>query len=620
MSLLLLLTATALALLADAPWWLTGGLAVPTLLWAPGAGWARWLARSAPDRSSGLQLVIDACWLSAAATWIDVALVRELGLRGEPAAWALLGLALAWGLPGAWLARGLPRPATPRPERLGAAAVVLAVLLSALWRQADLLRPLDGYWWLAGAADEGHEVLPLAPAQPWRAQAHTLGWPEAHAWSIPLTDGAAPPDTQATPQAVRITAQDAAAGRIVLVVRGPLGSSLAVNQQRVEVEASTQEEGEERPVRRYLASGAAALATQVDLDAGEELVVQVQGERLYLLPGTEAVWAAHAEGELRYTHYWQILNQVENLDWAAEVLDWRWFTLNQPPGWSPLLATTLLFAQPDLPGNNLLFLGVLLLVGLSGLRLGSVLAPDAPPPAWLVPAGLVAVHALLMFEPGSTNFPDSLYAASAVGVALTLATRRAGAFALMGIAAGLLRWPGVVLATIMALCWWRTGHGRPWKGLARLWALVGLGALGAALIVAFGGLEDMLFILYFETFPEHWHGDFSPGSLLPRIPDFYLVWLRYTGGAWLLAIPLLIGASSPARRGGRFVLLSALLYSTLLCTIDHHPTHYFLPLVALCGPLTMAAAASARHQALRWGFPLVVLIGLWTTLSIGQVF
>ena len=35
---------------------------------------------------------------------------------------------------------------------------------------------------------------------------------------------------------------------------------------------------------------------------------------------------------------------------------------------------------------------------------------------------------------------------------------------------------------------------------------VGVGAVIAAIGVFAGVLEDLLFILYFETFPEHWHG------------------------------------------------------------------------------------------------------------------
>ncbi len=604
--------ATALALGLSGPWWLSGALAVPGLMWAPGSGWARWLrARNGGESTTGLAVVIDACWLSAAATWLDVALVRTVGLRGDLAAWGLLVLTLSWWLAGTTLARGLPRPTTPRREWLGGAAVVAAVLLSAWWRQGDLLRPLDGYWWLEGAADEGHEILPVEPALDWQAAVHPLGWPESGAVRLDLPDG---------PTEVHLRAAGPAHGRIILAVRGPLGSQLTVGDQHTTVQASVMEQGEEAPVRRYLDAGTAALAVDVDMETGEELAVQAEGARLYLLPGTEAVWSAHADGELRYTHYWQILNQVENLDWAREVLDWRWFTLNQPPGWSPLLATTLLFGKPDLPANNLLFLGVITLVGLTGIRLGSVLAPRAPPLAWLVPPALVAVHALLMFEPGSTNFPDSLYAAAVLAVALALAEERHMGFALLGIAAGLLRWPGVVLATLLALAWRVSGHGPPWRGLVRLWALAAAGAVFAAVVVALGGMQDLLFILWFETFPEHWHADYSGTSLLPRIPDFYLVWLRYAGGAWLLALLASVGRSTPARRGTRFLVLGALAYSTLLCTIDHHPTHYFLPLVALCGPMSIAASDVPRAAALRSLLPGLILAGLWVTLRIGQTF
>ena len=35
-----------------------------------------------------------------------------------------------------------------------------------------------------------------------------------------------------------------------------------------------------------------------------------------------------------------------------------------------------------------------------------------------------------------------------------------------------------------------------------------------------GDAEDLLFILYFETFPEHWHGNYNPLDLLGRLPSF----------------------------------------------------------------------------------------------------
>lgn len=628
MSALGLALLTWVALHTGAPWWLRTVLAVPALMYAPGLGWARYLlarrrgidATPGPDDRApvtGLQLSIDAAWIAMAWTWISVAVVRELGLRGPDAATGLLALGAAFGLLGELLGRGGRTAPTPRRELLGAGAVLLAVILSATWRSADLVRPLDGYWWLQGADEEGHEALPIAAAQGW-AEASPLGWPEAGAERLDL------PPAQG-PVHGTLVATGPAHGRLVLAVRGPLGSHVAVQDPQgtvveATVQASVQEAGEDAPVRRYLDRGTAGLAVQVDLAPGQSLPVEVQGDSLYVFPGTEAVWAAHAVGELRYTHYWQILNQVENLDWAAEVLDWRWFTLHQPPGWSPLLATTLLFGGHDLPSGNILFLWVIGLVGLTGVRLASLLGRGAPLPAWLVPAGLVAVHAMLMFEPASTNFPDSLYAAAVLAVAAAVAGGRPGWFAALGIAAGLLRWPGVVLSSILVLAWWLSGHERPWRNLATLWGLVLAGGAGAAALYLLGGLPDLPFILYFETFPEHWHGQYALPALVARLPEFYWIWLRYTGGALSLALLGCLGPGSPARRGARALVGAALAYSLLLSSIDHHPSHYFLPLVALSGPALVAASAASRNRVLAWALPLLCLAGLWTTLQIAQVF
>ncbi|NOY27404.1 MAG: hypothetical protein GXP62_16180 [Oligoflexia bacterium] len=140
------------------------------------------------------------------------------------------------------------------------------------------------------------------------------------------------------------------------------------------------------------------------------------------------------------------------------------------------------------------------------------------------------------------------------------------------------------------------------------------------MIALMGGLDDMLFILYFETFPEHWHGHYQLSGLASRVPEFYWIWLRYTGGGLLLAALCIVGPSNSARRGLRFLLASALIYSLLLCTIDHHPTHYFLPLIALTGPAVVAASTAASSKWMKWVITLFTLAGLWTTLWIGQVF
>ena len=86
------------------------------------------------------------------------------------------------------------------------------------------------------------------------------------------------------------------------------------------------------------------------------------------------------------------------------MLTTRRFTWNQPPGWSPILTTSNILVAPDLNGASCLFLHVILLVGLSSLHLTTIIAPRATRMAWSIPALLMMVHALLMFEPGSQNF------------------------------------------------------------------------------------------------------------------------------------------------------------------------------------------------------------------------
>ena len=56
-----------------------------------------------------------------------------------------------------------------------------------------------------------------------------------------------------------------------------------------------------------------------------------------------------------------------------------------------------------------------------------------------------------------------------------------------------------------------------------------------------GDAEDILFILYFETFPEHWHGNYNPVALISRMPEFYGKWGMYTGGGFDSPVAVLFG-------------------------------------------------------------------------------
>ncbi len=65
---------------------------------------------------------------------------------------------------------------------------------------------------------------------------------------------------------------------------------------------------------------------------------------------------------------------------------------------------------------------------------------------------------------------------------------------------------------------------------------------------------------------------------------------------------------STAGRGGvlrQGALLTALSYSLLLCTIDHFPSHYFLPLIHLSAVALAAGAGTLPQRLPRW-----IILGL----------
>ena len=282
---------------SDRPIFWIAALCLPALLVVPGLGFAAWLGRKAPV--SGLQRGLDATWIGLAITWIDVAIARQAGFRGTAEALCQGLLALAWTGLGLFLARGAPAPTrTPRVERWGALAVLLAVVGVAIWRADDIARPLDGGWYLTGADEEGHALVPVQPGAGW-ARSEAIGWPEAGAMRL-VPDSPNP----------TLIAPEGADGRVVLAVRGPLGSHIAAGGKENTVYASMTESADEGDVRRYLRAGVAGIAFDVHLAPGEALPISVQGDAVYLMPSTDAVWSLHATGALRFIHYYQLLNQV----------------------------------------------------------------------------------------------------------------------------------------------------------------------------------------------------------------------------------------------------------------------------------------------------------------------
>ena len=554
MTALVLLLAAAVALGLDLPG--QGLVLTPALLLAPGWGWARRLG------GEPLQVIVDAAWLSIVAAVPGILLVKLLG----GGAWTLLGWAAAVSIPGVVL--GWKRPVTP--ARTGTLVAVVSTLLAVgAWaglEQDRLGRQLDGWWHHAEA-----EELP-AEAIGWSAEGERrVGWPESGAGVME------PP-----PSTIRFEGE----GPVLLLCRGPIGATLF--GQTIQTDPTVEEW--EGPVPRYLERGVVGAL----VDAEPQLAVEQEGcDQLWVLPSQDAPWSVHAAGELQFVHYYQILNIVENQRWSQELLEDRWLTVNQPPLWSYVLATATVTRGPDLPGANALFAWILVLLGISGARLLELVAPRAPLMAWVLPALFALIHGKLMLEPGSTNFPDSLYACAFVGGLIALRQDGVWRFALVALLAGLLRYPGTIALSLVALL--SAGiYGRGLRPLAVTWGVV----LAVAAAIGLGGLltgqfDHWLEILWFETVPEHYNNNQEAPAIWQRPPEFYLTWLRYTGFGLLFVLPM-------AGRGARWVLGSAVVYSLFLCTIDHFPTHYFLPLVALSG-----VAIGANAGALR---------GLWSQL------
>lgn len=622
-----------LALLQGVPPLVSWALAAPLLTALPGQPLAALLGL--PDR---LGRALAGVWLSLGLLWLQVGLLRELGvgvLGLDPGFWpvGLVGSsALLWlGLQAIAHRRGALRAGAATPGAgLGLVGVGLGLLWVLVARGGDLSRPLERGWFHAGAEAAGAvesagpnpedrvlNVIP-DPSGAWAAEA--MGWPGSGAWRLRGPAGGGP---------LRLLAPTGAEGTVVVALRGPIGAALSVAEAdgeplRAEVERAPVEQADEGPVARYRDRGVAALQLPLSLKAGGHVDLSVGAETAYLLLGPEAVWSLHASGELRYIHYYQLLNQVENLDWAAEVLVDRRLVWNQPPGWTPLLSAAGALGGLDLNTAGLLFLGVLALLGAQSVAALLAAAPRPPALALLLPGALVAAHGLLMLEPGSHDFPDSLYAAAMLGVVAALARGEPRAWALMALTAQALRWPGLVFSLILlgsfAL---RAPEGpaaalRRWRQGLR-WAALGLGlaVLLTLIAVQTGDAEDLLFVLYFETFPEHWHGETAPLTLISRVPEFYGLWSRYTGGAAGLLL-LSVWGRGAARRQAGAIALGALIYSGLLATIDHHPTHYFLPLVALTGP-AVAASLADRPAAPANAVAALCLLGIAAFLWTGQV-
>lgn len=579
--------------LIDAPWWITVATGVPCLVLLP--GWA--VSRAVWPRSSMVQSIVDAVWTGILIGAVGIALLRLTGL-GQGVLWATGATAI--GLVSLKGSRP-PRLEVPSPKILFGLSVLLVTVASlAVSHSPTLSRGLDVGWYHADLQGQLQEQVTLDAGEGWGSSSWISSPDEG---ALVLADDGEPGGT--------LVVQSA--GAVGVLVRGPLGSSVSVRQgdtirQASPIEADVEELEEEGPVPRYLNRGmTGVLIEAVPGPLTIEVLATDGAHELFVLPGQEAIWALDRSGQAKVLHYYQLLNKVENQRWALETLESRHLTINQPPLWSYVLAIPAALHDGEMGGANLLFLMVITLVGLSALAILEVAAPRAPWGAFALPGLYTGVHFHMMVVPGSTNFPDSLYTAALLGgLAALLQLRQIGGmgrYALLGTAAGLLRYPGTAVLALAALLQWAILGRRPWRALRALGSTVAIlaGILGIAGLI--GGLfGEWLSILWFETGPEHWNNNQEAPPLLQRPLEFFGEWARYQGfgrlGTWSVAAWAALAALLMlSGKQARWILGTALSYSLILCTIDHFPSHYFLPLVAMMG---IAMATATDHLRSHW--------------------
>ncbi len=574
---------------------LRASLVYPGWLMMPGLPWLGWLLSRRMHATCPLLIVLGAAALSIVAQAANLAAFKALGVMPTPLPY--LGLAVVEGLPAAALLFfGNPLLLERPPAREWiATALALAMLLALGAAYApEGTRPLEAYWYDARADSADWE------------QSSVRLWPEGDDWGEPVRVGNAGEDARMhEPAAGTLSMVADSAGEVtaVLLLRAEVGASIALLRdgevlQRKGVETHVLEREEEGPVLRYVDRGIVTVVEDLAVAKGDRIEVQVDAEPGFVLydltsSDPESVWMLEELG-LHEVHYYQLLNISENVEWAQQLWTTRHVTLNQPPLWSYFHAGAALLNGPDLPATYFVFLLVLAAIAVVGVRLVAALVPGAPMVALLLPAAGALHHGYHVLMHAEANFPDNMFALSITAACYALTRADATAFGGTGMASTVLRYPGSAVVSFAALLWalfngrWRAAI-RP---LATLWLPIAGFCVAMLLAGAVTGqLRDWFFVLYFETFPEHWHGEYAGTALLPRIPLFYAELVEYGGWLPLFALPLL-------GRGARWLTAVALGYSLLLCTIDHFTIHYHLPLMAL---LAAAAGCNTAEIGRRWG-------------------
>lgn len=478
------------------------------------------------------------------------------------------------------------------PLELG--LLLLTGLLLTYAHRHFIPRSLADYWYHAAAFSEVGEPPPTLETQGitlTRAGAWTSLEAERPLWRLTSAQ---------TPLELELRALSPTTVTLRYLWQGPVDSRLTLDcedlRSTLTVERAPVEVAEEGPTLRYLDQGLGYLRLELPVRESRSCLLRPETSAPGVIldvsdwPDGQVQEAAATQGWV-LTHYYQLLNLAENIAWAREVLQDRWVTLNQPPLWSYVFSAILVFGHGGAWALNLFFLAQTLLTAWLAFQVVKLEHREAPSWLLLPLLGIAASHARIIIASGSTNFPDNLYAFLVMAGLYALVSGRAVGYGAAATLTTLVRYPGVAIMVLLPLlqAWFYPGRRRAvlkaaWSGAA----LVGVTCLGFALVgVLRGHLPEWLEILYFETFPEHFHDDYSMASLLPRPPEFYGLLLQYLGYTPAL---LVLARTRLAWLTG----LGCLLYTFLLCFIDHFPSHYFVTPMYLLGVALVSTCASVE--------------------------
>lgn len=589
-----------------------GGLGALLLLSLPGIWIAPLFQRlqgAAWDRTSFALLSFA---LSTCFTILNITLLKLLGVAVDIPAFVGLGL-LEGGI-----ALGFWWRAPPRFEpmtRGGPLALGILALMVGAWSLGHwswLLRDLDAYF---------YHPVPMEGAYEGSEDWASLGLDVDLTW-----EGGG----DIAPSGVfkgENSGEEDLNYRVFFLLQGQVGAGVSLEcgeiLKRGTIQRDVLEVEEEGAVPRYMERGIVGVTLTLDIPPGEgfdcalSLSEPLDGAKIVNLSGVPD-WGFYEMEQTQgfvLSHYYQLLNIVENIRWAKEITQDRWLTIHQPPLWSYIYAAIVIYGGTGLIPLNVAFMVLIFSLGALVFRVCQLEHPDLPG-YWALPIGLFALsHAFIIQGSGSTNFPDNLYALAIVGMFFGLLKRQVWLYVTLGVMASFLRYPGSTVVLLAAGAVFildpsrrraAARSGLTFLGLLMVpCALLGLGALLT------GNLGHWLEILWFETFPEHFHGNYDLQALLKRPPEFYGLWMTYAGFTPLL----LLGGI----RGGipRSAALLALVYSFFLCMIDHFPSHYFLPLLAL-------TAVSVVGSVAHWGKvprliglgALCLALGRWLLLGV----